>query len=136
MKEDIEEICQAAFEGRIEDLKKYLNSNLDINASGRNWTILQSAIENENIECVKLIIEKGANVEFRGGSNLTPLEHSIDTSIQSNINTGGKEGEESIKIIKLLLEAGAEPELGLRIANSYGSTKIKTLLLNFMANNK
>lgn len=132
MTENIELACQAAFEGRIEDLKRYLNSNLDINARGRNWTILQSAIENENFECVKLIIERGADVEDHGGSNLTPLEHAIDISIQSYINTGGEVGEESIEIIKLLLESGAEPDTGMRIADSYGSTKIKNLLLSFM----
>ena len=133
MDENIERICQAAFEGRIEDLKIYLNSIFDINASGRNWTILQSAIENENIECVKLIIERGANVDFKGESNLTPLEHAIDISIQSNNNRGGKEGDESIEIIKLLLDAGADPQSGFKIANSYGIIKIKTLLMKYMA---
>ena len=136
MNENIERICEAAFEGRIDELKTYLNSNVDINASGRNWTILGSAIENQNIKCVSLIIEKGANVEFKGEDGLTPLEHAIDISIQSNNNTGGKEGDESIEIIKLLLEAGADPKSGLRIASSYGSTKIATLLMNYIAEDK
>ena len=64
------------------------------------------------------------------------MEHSIDISIQSNNNTAGKVGDESIEIIKLLIEAGADPKSGLKISNSYGSTKITTLLLNYMAENR
>jgi ankyrin repeat protein len=125
----LEEICKAAFEGEISVLTRLLENKIDLNRVGKSWTPLHSAIENQNIECVKILINKGANVEYCGEDFMgSPLEHAIDIAIQSNNNTGGKEGDEQIEIIELLLEAGADPRTGIRIANSYQTNKIIKIL--------
>ena len=131
IQEIIEHICDSAFNNKISELKYLLTLPIDINSNGRNWSILHSAIENQNYECVKLILEKGADYELKGNCDMTPLEHSIDISIDSNNNTGGKPGDESTKIIKLLLEFGARPETGIEIAKSYKSKKITELLASY-----
>jgi ankyrin repeat protein len=129
-KSRLDEICDAAFDGNINLLRNLLVNEIDLNKCGRNWTPLRSAIENENIECVKLLIEKGANVEYcgEGCSPSTPLAHAVDISVQSNNNTGGKEGDESTEIINILLAAGADPRSGLHIAELYGTQKILAFL--------
>ncbi|WP_018343816.1 ankyrin repeat domain-containing protein [Cytophaga aurantiaca] len=133
----LEEICIAAFEGKVDVLQNLLENNIDLNNVGKNWSPLHSAIENLNIECVRLLLQKGANVEYCGeGCRLTPLEHAIDISVQSNNNTGGKDGEESIEIICILLEAGADPRSGLQIANLYQANKILTILKNYIVKNE
>ena len=124
----LEEICTAAFEGKIDVLQNLLENNFDLNKNGRNWTPLQSAIENHNTECVKLLIEKGADVEYCGTVSMSPLEHAIHGSIDSNNNTGGKEGDERTDIISILLAAGADPASGLKAANSYQTQKILAIL--------
>jgi hypothetical protein len=128
----LEEICDVAFDGNINALRNLLVEKIDLNRSGRNLTPLNSAIENSNIECVKLLIEKGANVEYIEGYDGSPLEHAIDISIDTNNNTGGNEGDESTEIIRILLDAGADPRSGVRTAESYGSKKIMAILKGYM----
>jgi len=123
--------CKAAFNGNIIDLNSYLNLKIDINGTGTNWTILHSAIENNNLDCVKLIIERGANVELKLNCSMTPLEHAIDIAIDYN-NTGGKVGEESVAIIAIILDAGANPNTGLEIAKRYKNEKIISLLNSYI----
>lgn len=91
----IDQACKAAFDGNIVELNTCINQKIDINESGTNWTILHSAIENEHLACVRLIIQKGADLEFKGNCGMTPLAHAIDIAIDSNNNTGGNIGDES-----------------------------------------
>ncbi len=129
MEEIFEKICQAAFNGNAQELKLLLNDKIDLNQNGKNWTPLHSAIESQNLECLKLLIEYGADVEFIGNlGEGYPLEHEVDIAIQSNNNTGGKEGDENLDIINALLDAGANPNTALSIAKTYGSEKILTKL--------
>lgn len=132
IQEIIDFACNIAFDGKINDLKLLLDLPININSNGKNWTILHSAIENQHFNCVMLILEKGADYEYKGNCNMSPLEHAIDISVDSNTNSGGKQGDESIEIIKILLDFGANPQTGFRIANSYKSEKILALLTNYL----
>lgn len=132
MEEIFEKICQAAFNGNTQELKLLLRGKIDLNQKGKNWTPLHSAIENQNLDCLKLLIEYGADVEFIGSeSEGFPLEHAVDITIQSNNNTGGKEGDENLDIITVLLEAGANPKTAIPLAKTYGSKKIMTKLNSY-----
>ena len=125
MEDHFEKICQAAFDGNLEELKILLENKINLNKKGKFWTPLHSAIENENLDCLKLLIQKGADVEFKGTDEEGfPLNHAVDIAVQANINTGGKEGEENLEIINALLEAGANPKTAIQTAKSYGSKKI------------
>lgn len=133
MEEIIESICQAAFLGNTEELKLLLRERIDLNQKCKNWTPLHSAIENQNLDCLKLLIESGADVEFIGSEGEGyPLDHAVDVAIQSNNNTGGKLGEESLDIIIALLEAGANPSTAISTAKTYGSEKILTTLYSYL----
>lgn len=121
----LEKICQSAFNGDINELKILLLKDINLNQVGKNWTPLHSAIENENTECVKLLIEKGADIEYMGMKCMgTPLDHAVDISVQSNNNTGGKPGNENLEIISILLEAGANTKAAIITAEDYDSKKI------------
>ncbi|AUC76075.1 hypothetical protein CW732_10540 [Olleya sp. Bg11-27] len=133
MKNDFDKICKAAFEGNLDQLKLLLKNKVELNQKGEFWTPLHSAIENENLDCLKLLLDKGADVEFIGtdGEGF-PLDHAVDISVQVNINTGGKEGEENLDIINALLEAGANPKTGIQTAKNYGATKILEKLNSYL----
>jgi len=128
----LERICIAAFEGQTSSLATLLENQVDLNRVGKNWTPLHAAIENENLDCVRLLINYGASIEYCGENVMgTPLEHAIDICIQSNNNTGGKDGDENVEIIKLLLDSGANPDTGEKIAQLYNSVKIRSLLKEY-----
>lgn len=133
MEEIIESICEAAFLGNTETLKLLLRERIDLNQKCKNWTPLHCAIENQNLECLKLLIASGADVEFIGSKGEGyPLDHAVDIAIQSNNNKGGKFGEENLDIILTLLEAGANPNNTLSTAKTYGSEKILTILNSYL----
>ena len=43
----------------------------------KNWTPITSAIEEENLEIMKLLVENGADVNMADGSNWTPVNYAI-----------------------------------------------------------
>ncbi|WP_342255471.1 ankyrin repeat domain-containing protein [Spiroplasma endosymbiont of Poecilobothrus nobilitatus] len=81
------------------DLTKLLiniDAVTDVNIQDKNiLNPLYFAIETENIEIIKLLIDNGADVNLRDKNDLTPLHFAIET--------------ENIEIIKLLIDNGADP---------------------------
>ncbi len=61
-------------------------------------------------------------------THLSPLAHAVDIAIDGTLQRGGHEGDEPTEVITVLLEAGADPEPGLRVARQYGSSKMMELL--------
>lgn len=127
MNDQVEQLIQAAFNNQTDQLIKLLATGIDINAKGRCWSALHAAIENENYDCVKILIENGADIEQING-NFTPFSHAVDISIDGTMQTGGGQGDEPTKIIMYLLQNGANPEPGLKVANDYQSKKIVQLI--------
>lgn len=77
--EAIELLVQAAFCGNLDEVARLLDEGTDIDAIGRNWNALHAAIENEHFSCVRLLLERGADVNL-SVANCTPLEHAVDVS--------------------------------------------------------
>jgi len=124
----IDELVQAAFEGDLETVERLLEAGADIDADGRIWNALHAAIENEDVACVRLLIDRGADVEHRAAGDMTPLAHALDIAIDGTHQTGGNPDDERTDIIQMLLDAGADPTPGLEVARGYRSQKLIDLL--------
>ena len=115
-----------------------------INSGGVNFnaidehgmTPLMHAVESENIRLIELFITLGSNVNKAGHEGFTALHHAVDISIDGTIQNGGKQGEEPLSIIKLLIDNGADlskktekGETPLDIANTYNAHKVMEFLI-------
>lgn len=129
---DAKRLVQAAFAGKFDEVKQLLEhcSNIDLESGG--WNALHAAIENQQIKCVKLLIDFGADVERVNGS-LTPLAHAVDIALDSANQLGTGLDNRSIESVLALLEAGAHPKSGLTIALNYQSSEMKSLLLPYLS---
>ncbi|MCZ6540171.1 MAG: ankyrin repeat domain-containing protein [Nitrospinae bacterium] len=69
-----------AVAGNIPMLKLLLEDGLDVNSTygyqGR--TLLYGAVQREDTECAKFLIERGAQVDFEDKNKNTPLFHAVD----------------------------------------------------------
>ena len=86
----------AAGEGKLELVQYYLESqSLDVNAKDEfEYTALHAAVSYSQIDIIRFLISKGADVNIRDGDMDTPL-HVV----------------ESEEIARLLIEHGADPKL-------------------------
>ena len=59
--------------GEVEEVKKALAHGVDVNQTDEEgYSALQAAAENDNLEIVKLLVAKGANVQYK--AEYTALE--------------------------------------------------------------
>lgn len=122
-----DDLVRAAFDGDVEAVARLLDEGADIEAGGGLWNPLHAAIENEQTECVRLLVRRGADVH-RCAGDLSPLVHAVDIAIDGTWQRSHALGGEPTDIIEMLLEAGADPAPGLQMAQRYGSEKIIGLL--------
>jgi ankyrin repeat protein len=123
-----DELVQAAFEGDVAVVARLLEAGADIDADGRIWNALHTAIENDDVACVRLLIDHGADVEHPAAGDLTPLAHAVDVAIDGTHRHGGNPGDERTDVIALLLGAGADPAPALKVAHGYRAAKLIDLL--------
>jgi ankyrin repeat protein len=124
----VHELVRAALNGKIDEIIRLLDLGVPIDAQdGEGWNALHAAIENEQKECVSLLIVNGADIACIV-NGMTPLAHAVDISIDGTMQTGGSQGDEPVDIVRYLLSLGADPSPGLAVAKSYGSQKLITLL--------
>lgn len=77
-----------------------IDDNIYLDQQG-NWTIFMCAIYNENVNIVKRCIALGADLNKRCGDGETPLYQAY----------GDYYSRDNYKIFRLLLEAGADPNI-------------------------
>ena len=94
-----EELAKAAFDGDVETVRRLLDEGAEIDAQGRNWNPLHTAIENGQVACVRLLIARGADVECPVGG-LSPLANAVDAAIDGTIQNA--RNFNSTKLIELL----------------------------------
>jgi ankyrin repeat protein len=86
----------AAAWGDIETIRAALDNGADINAldEPEGTSLLHNAVEGEHIDIVKLLIERGANVEIENSSGETPL---FETAVH-----------ECPQVAEFLIQSGAD----------------------------
>jgi ankyrin repeat protein len=103
---DDQEVHQIASSGEAEKLKSLLDENPEL-INARGWfdrTPLHVAAQAGAVDCVRLLIERGADVNSRHNvHSWTPLFEVVRSPIY------GATLEESLECARLLLEHGADP---------------------------
>ena len=98
---------------RQQSSDSFSEESIDLNvpdAKG-NFPII-SAINNDDLDVLSLMISNGANVNIDTGDGWTPLHEAFDCAIDGMVQNN-KEAPypEIIKTLKLLLDNGADPTL-------------------------
>ena len=90
-----QDLIKAADDRRWERVKRILNEGADVNGRGgnRNYTALMLASKYGELKIVKLLLEKGADINAKDNRGYTPLS---EASIYGQL-----------EVAKLLLEKGA-----------------------------
>ena len=98
----------AAGSGRIKEAKLLLAYDADVNQKGTSgYTALHTAVASRpvQVEMIKFLLSRGADVNTQAIHNRTPL------------NTAYDRGDE--EMVRILLEHGADPAIGRKIPQSF-----------------
>lgn len=126
-------MLKAAYAGDIAKVKAFLDSGVDVNyhskdKQGTGRTALSEACLRGNLELVRLLIKRGANVNWLDQVGTTPLDWAANNSF--------------VSVVVELLKAGADPNIHspeinntpLMTASKRGSMPIVKLLIATGAN--
>jgi uncharacterized protein len=135
-------IIKACAVGDMEYVKRYLSEGENPNSIyDLDWTPLNTAVENDQMGIIELLLKNGADINFQSAEGWTALHQAVDLSIDSTIQNSGKQGEEPTEIIKYLLDNGASVSIKdksgmtpLDLARIYNSHKIIEFLINYKHN--
>ena len=97
------EINKAVRKGDIEAVEQLVNTN-NVNRFYKDVSPLMLACQGENVALVKLLVEKGADVNLQNESGLSPLMKAI--------------GSGHVEVTRVLLECGAKTSLKTREGES------------------
>jgi len=100
-------LALAAYLGQRDTVQHLLEAGADPNAVAKNetgFTALTGAVSQNHNEVAKILVEKGANVNYSYEGGFTPLIHAAHAG--------------NLELVKLLLEKGADPNA----KNSEGKT--------------
>lgn len=89
-------------------IEAYLDSGGDINYKDelQGWSLMHYAAEHQNIEAIKILAHRGANLNIQDLNGWTPLHLAVDSDID-----GANQQNEEIKMTttKTFLSLGASP---------------------------
>ncbi|MGH8533588.1 MAG: ankyrin repeat domain-containing protein [Gammaproteobacteria bacterium] len=95
-----------------------LGADVDYHEGGRD-TALGAAASALNLESVRLLLARGANVNPETASGWLPLHHAVDASRQS-----GEELQRQLELVQLLLDKGARLEARTRSMDDWQPTPL------------
>jgi len=109
----IEQLCEACKIGDLEQVQYWIDQNVDLDViwdkndkSKRNMTPLRIAIEEKNMDVIKLLLKAGANVNKADKYGNAPLYKAASTG--------------QLEVVKLLIDNGAD----VNKANDNGNTPL------------
>jgi ankyrin repeat protein len=131
-----EKLINVVRRGDLREVEGLLNSGAEVNGVGSNGsTPLTQAAATGNLVIARLLLDRGANVNYPNRRGFTALHIAVDASIDGTIQDGGKQGDEETQMIELLLEYGASTAVPnhhnktpLDFAVNYRSQKVVSLL--------
>ena len=103
----LDDLFDAIFEGNVNRVAEILKSGVDVNRvpMDRQWPAIFVAVEQENIEAIKLLLENGADLNIQDKSGFTPLHLAIDIEADGAYQL---EKEPMMIISRFLIETGAD----------------------------
>lgn len=117
------EYTDALSTGKVKVVQKYLNQGVDVNELYFAWSALQIAANKGQLAVVKMLVEKGANIDYK---------HPITK--MTALHLAAYEGYEDVT--KYLLSKGADPNLKMRgnvsivrAVRDNGNTKMVDILM-------
>ena len=88
----------AAVSNDVDTLKEVINGDCDIDgADEQGQTALHFATDRGSIDCIKLLVEKGANINAKDSDGIGILQTALSAELD-------------VELVKLLVEAGANPD--------------------------
>lgn len=75
IKVDHSPICKAIIKGDVEAVKKFIEYGANVNETSNGLTPLMLAARYNNVEIVKLLLEKGANKRFKDENGYDALKY-------------------------------------------------------------
>ncbi len=87
-------LCEAATNGDAVETRKLLDAGAQPHPDGLNGSAFLKAIVNKRADVVEVMLEAGADPSITGDNSWTPLIHAAN--------------KDSLEIVKLLVDAGAE----------------------------
>ena len=114
-----EDLVKAAFEGDDIAIQSLVSGGADVNAVGDYLNPLHAAIENYQLDSIKLLVSLGADIELEC-LGVTPLQRAIDCETDSQTQTTQPENWDTT-LTKLLLDLGAN----ISGQNSSGETALQ-----------
>jgi ankyrin repeat protein len=104
---------------------------------GHGWSLLHLAVEQDDIDGVRLLLQHGADVNAGDMNGVTPLHHAVDFEADTAHQTGRSRPP---RVIRLLLEAGADPsakdhtgQTPIDVAQDYSYDEAVQLMAMFAA---